>query len=56
MLKGEAIVYNMIGQPMLRQPLDENALTKISLSGCIGYYLVKVLTGENVYSVKVFIN
>ena len=56
MLKGEVIVYNMIGQPMLRQPLGENALTKISLSGCTGYYLVKVLTGENVYSVKVFIN
>ncbi len=56
MLKGEVIVYNMIGQPMLRQPLGENALTKISLSGCTGYYLVKVLTGENVYSVKIFIN
>ena len=56
MLKGEVIVYNMIGQPMLRQPLGDNALTKISLSGCTGYYLVKVLTGENVYSVKVFIN
>jgi hypothetical protein len=54
-MKGEVIIYNMIGQPVKRQPLDENTLTKISLTGCTGYYLVKVITGDGVYSGKVLI-
>jgi hypothetical protein len=55
-LKGEAIVYNMIGQPVMSSHLSENPLTRINLSGSTGYYLVKVITGDNAYSCKVFIN
>ncbi|MCX6278557.1 MAG: T9SS type A sorting domain-containing protein [Bacteroidetes bacterium] len=55
-LKGEAIVYNMIGQQVTQRRLDENPLTKISLNGSTGYYFVKVITNENTYSGKVFIN
>jgi hypothetical protein len=55
-LKGEAMVYNMIGQQVMKLQLDGNPVTKISLSGITGYYLVKVITGENTYSGKVFIN
>jgi hypothetical protein len=49
-------VYNMIGQPVMRQPLDESALTKISLNGGTGYYLIKVIAGNQVCSGKVFIH
>ncbi len=55
-LKGEAMVYNMIGQQVMQRSLDENPLTKISLDGSTGYYFVKVITCENTYSGKVFIN
>ncbi len=54
-MKGGVTVYNMIGQPVMQRPLSENPLTMISLSGATGYYLVKVLTGDQVYSGKVFI-
>jgi hypothetical protein len=56
MLKGEVIVYNMIGQSVMRQSLCENTMTKINLNGCAGYYLVKVIAGDRVFSEKVFID
>ncbi len=40
---------------MQQQP-GENRLTRISLNGTTGYYRVKVVTDDQVYSVKVFIN
>jgi hypothetical protein len=55
-IKGGVTVYNMIGQPIMQQQLGEIPFTRISLSGATGYYLVKVVTGDQVYSVKVFIN
>ena len=55
-MKGEVIVYTMIGQAMMHQQLSESPLTKLTLSGTPGYYLVKVITGDHAYSVKVFIN
>ncbi|MCX6265843.1 MAG: T9SS type A sorting domain-containing protein, partial [Bacteroidetes bacterium] len=55
-LKGEVIVYNMIGQPIMHQLLGETPVTRISLNAPIGYYLVKVVTSDHVYSTKVFIN
>ncbi len=56
LLKGIVTVYNMIGQPVMQQHLSENPLTRINLNGATGYYLVKVVTCDQVYSVKVFIN
>jgi hypothetical protein len=55
-LKGDVIIYNMIGQLVMRQPLDETALTKISFSSGTGYYLVKVIAGNQVCSAKLFID
>ncbi len=55
MLKGEAIVYNMMGQALIRQPLDNTPVTKILMNGFSGYYLVKVTTANHLFSGKVFI-
>ena len=55
-LKGVVTVYNMIGQPVMQQQLGENPLTSFAFSRATGYYLVKVVTGEQVYSGKIFIN
>ena len=54
-IKGGVTVYNMIGQPVMQQQLGEIPFTRISLSGATGYYLVKVVTGDQVFSGKVFI-
>ncbi len=55
MLNGRVIVYNMIGQQVMQQQLSENSLARINLNGATGYYLVKVVTGDQVFSGKVFI-
>ena len=54
-MKGEVIVYNMVGQAMLQRTLGETPLTSINLTANAGCYLVKVVTGDKVYSVKVII-
>lgn len=54
--KGNVFVYNMMGQLMAQQGLSGGGRTKISMDVSPGYYLVKVITGENTYSEKVFIN
>ncbi|MCX6268948.1 MAG: T9SS type A sorting domain-containing protein [Bacteroidetes bacterium] len=56
MLKGEVIVYNMIGQPVIKRSLSENPLTSFAISGATGYYLVKVIAGDQVCSEKLFID
>ena len=55
-LRGEVIVYNMIGQPVMHQQLCESPMTKIILNLTTGYYLIKVITADNAYSNKVLIN
>ncbi|MEI6434842.1 MAG: T9SS type A sorting domain-containing protein, partial [Bacteroidota bacterium] len=54
--EGEVYIYNMIGQLIIQQKLSGHNITKISMNMSIGYYLVKVIAGENVYSAKVFVN
>ncbi|MFZ4523759.1 MAG: T9SS type A sorting domain-containing protein, partial [Bacteroidales bacterium] len=54
-LSGEIYIYNMIGQLMMQQELKSDRLVKINLNTGTGYYLVKVITGDLVYSGKVFI-
>lgn len=54
--QGTVYVYNMMGQLMVQQKLTGSNLTKISLNTGTGYYLIKVVTGNNVCSGKVFIN
>ena len=55
-ISGNIFVYNMMGQLIQQQNLGTANLTKINFSGTTGYYLVKVITGENAYTGKVFIN
>ncbi len=54
-VKGDVFVYNLMGQQMMQQKLNEGALTKISLDAVTGYYLVKVITNQKAYSGKVFV-
>ena len=53
--EGNALVYNMMGQLMAQQKLNNGNQTKISLNATTGYYIVKVVTNENAYSSKVFV-
>jgi hypothetical protein len=54
-LKGDVYVYNTMGQTLLQQKLTTNTLTPINLNASTGYYLVKVVTADNAYTSKVFI-
>ncbi len=55
-LQGDVYVYNLMGQLMMQQQLTDGSLTRISLNAPTGYYLVKVVTGEQVFTSKVFIS
>ncbi|MEI6435581.1 MAG: hypothetical protein WCP32_12100, partial [Bacteroidota bacterium] len=55
-LSGTAIVYNMMGELMITYPLDNTPVTMIKMDERSGYYLVKVITRDNLFSGKVFIN
>ena len=54
-MTGDVVVYNMIGQAMISQPLCNNGLTKINVNSGTGYYVVKVITPDQIFSGKVFI-
>ena len=53
-LKGDVYVYNTLGQIMMQQKLSDNP-AQFSLNTGTGYYLVKVVTADNAYTSKVFI-
>jgi hypothetical protein len=52
---GNAYVYNMMGQLIMQQKLTAD-LSAIGIKAGTGYYLVKVISGNQVFSGKVFIN
>ncbi len=54
-VKGKLFVYNLMGQQLMQQELGSGALTKVNLNCSTGYYLVKVVTSDNAYSGKVFL-
>ena len=54
-IKGRVFVYNLMGQQLMQQELGSGALTKVNLNCSTGYYLVKVVTSDNAYSGKVFL-
>ena len=54
--QGNVYVYNMMGQPIASSELNGNATIKLNLNVPAGYYLVKVVTSDQAYSNKVFIN
>ncbi|MCX6279262.1 MAG: hypothetical protein NT004_14375 [Bacteroidetes bacterium] len=55
-LNGSAIVYNMMGESMITYPLGNTPVTMIKMDVGSGYYLVKVITRDRLFSGKVFIN
>ena len=54
-LKGEVFVYTTLGQIVLQKTLTGSYLTEIKLNASTGYYLVKVVTVDKVYTSKVYI-
>ena len=55
-VEGELVVYNMIGQEITRQSIESgNAVANVSLNVHTGYYVVKLITDDSVYSGKVFL-
>jgi hypothetical protein len=49
-------VYNLLGQEILSQKLNNQSMNQVTLNTPDGYYLVKVQTNEYIKTVKVFIN
>jgi hypothetical protein len=54
-IQGEVIVYNMMGQKVYHGTLEGN-LNTIGMTGQSGYYIVKVISDQNLTTTKVFIN
>lgn len=54
-IKGEVYVYNTIGQAIMHKKLSADNLVQFSLNANTGYYLVRVITADNAYTSKVFI-
>jgi hypothetical protein len=55
-LSGTLFVYNMVGQVVATQKLTGDKLAKVNMGGnATGYYVVRVVTGENTGSGKVFL-
>ena len=54
--RGDVYVYNMMGQLIASTGLFGNSTCKLNLNVPVGYYLVKVITGEQASSSKVFVN
>jgi hypothetical protein len=52
---GEVTIFNISGQQMGRADLYQTNLNKIEMDVEAGYYVVQVITGQQVYSQKVFI-
>ncbi len=50
------MVYDMLGKPVLKEPLSPVHLNKFPIYGNKGYYIVKVISEELIRSEKVFIN
>jgi hypothetical protein len=54
-VRGELFVYTMMGQLLLNQQLSGSNPERISLDAAAGYYLVKVVCRDQVFSGKVFV-
>jgi PKD repeat protein len=54
-ITADVTVYDLTGREMLRQKISNEKLTQIRFDAETGYYLVKVQTGEQYVTQKVFI-
>ena len=55
-LAGDVFIYDMIGKELYRGKLVRNTLNRITPDIADGYYVVKVVTKEDVYSAKVYLS
>ncbi len=53
--KGNVFVYNMTGQQVATKELSGTSETSLTVNLATGYYMVKAVTSDHVYSAKVFI-
>jgi hypothetical protein len=51
----DVTIYDLMGREMLKQKITNEKLTQIKLDAETGYYLVKVQTGEQFITQKVFV-
>ncbi|MFZ4799371.1 MAG: T9SS type A sorting domain-containing protein, partial [Bacteroidia bacterium] len=54
-VKGDIVVYNLLGSEIARKAVEANSLNKINLNVPSGYYLVKVNGASYSANGKVFI-
>jgi hypothetical protein len=54
-IQGDVSICNAMGQEIMRTKLLNNSLNKIDVNTEAGYYIVKVNTGTDLYTEKVFI-
>jgi len=52
----EYVVYDMMGRELQRGSLPSTTVNKVFIGQVSGYYIVKVVTNNRIYSEKVFIN
>jgi len=53
---GQVFIFDPMGRQLFQENLSGSELTKVSPDLVTGYYVVKVITGESVYSKKVFLS
>ena len=54
-LHGQVVIYDILGKPVVTKQLEGTSLYCLHLNITPGCYIVKVITGNNVYSQKVVI-
>ncbi|MCK4662138.1 MAG: T9SS type A sorting domain-containing protein [Bacteroidales bacterium] len=54
--KGQAIIYNILGEEVFREQLNNFNLNKFDLKLSKGSYIVKVISNKRIYSEKILIN
>ena len=53
---GQAVIFDALGQEIIRKSVQNTGLTKIPVNAGTGYYLVKYQSDEILVTKKVFIN
>ena len=51
----ELVIYDMMGQQVLRNSVPDQTTSKIYVSDKTGYYVVRVLTDKQVHTQKILI-
>jgi hypothetical protein len=52
---GEFIVYNLLGQEIMHQPVPGNNLIRVPMPGYSGYFIVKVVSGNYCKMEKIYL-